>query len=307
MSTNVTLANRLVEIRKKRNLTQTELVKSLNDESYNEISRVSLGNYESGKRYPDSNVIKFLCEKLHVSADYLLGLTDTENQAYAEIAETTGLDEAAIKYLNGTSLDYRKLVNVLLREEPMEYDDGNPPQYPEDDYFDADKAYEEHLRYLAWEKKVNETPILEHVSNDWSLADYQKNLTDEEIEEKMKKEHEEFLQREAQFDDMPIPTYEDCLDQEKRFEAYWAHEAAEKNKSNLLSAIMEYVNYQSGCRLDTINRSEELTSEHSLHIGIGKGRTIQFPSRESDELFEFMLIQKVIEALKKFKSNINQI
>ena len=309
MSTNVTLANRLVEIRKKRNLTQTELVKSINDKSgksYDVISRISLGNYESGKRHPDSRVIKFLCQKLNVSADYLLGLTDTENQAFAEIAETTGLDENSIKYLSNTSFEYRNLINQILSEEPMEYDDGTPPQYPEEDCFDVEKAYQEHLRQQAWEKKINETPILEHLSNDWSYADYQNNLTDEEIEEQLKKEHEEFLQRESQFDDFPVPTYEDCLEQEKRFEAYWAHEAAEKNKSNLLSAILEYINYQSGCRLETMNRSEELSEEHSLYIGIGKGKSVQFPSKESDELFEFMLIQKVIDALKKFKANVNK-
>lgn len=298
MSTNVTIAERLVEIRTKRKMTKTQLADSLG------INRVSLGNYESGKRTPDSYVVTELCKKLNVSADYLLGLTDTENQAYAEIAETTGLDETAIKYLSNTSLEHRNLINLLLREEPIEYDDGNPLQYPDEDYFDNEKAYQNHLKRLDWEKKINETPILEHLSNDWSYADYQSNLTDEEIEEQMKKEHEEFLHRETHFDDLPIPTYEDCLEQEKRFEAYWSHEAAEKNKSNLLSAILEYINYQSGCRLDTMNRSEELSEEHSLYIGIGKGRSVQFPSKESDELFEFMLIQKVIEALRKFKTNI---
>lgn len=59
--------------------------------------------------------------------------------------------------------------------------------------------------------------------------------------------------------------------------------------------------YQTGCMLESMCRSEELTDEHSINIGIGKDKIVKFPSAESDELFEFMLIQKVIDALKKFK------
>ena len=193
---------------------------------------------------------------------------------------------------------------MLLSEEPMEYDFGNPPPCAEEPYFDNEKDYQDYLKDLAWRKKIDETPILEHSSNDWSAADYYSNLTDEEMEEEMEIEYDEFLYRTAQFDNLPVPTYDDCLKQEKIFEAYWAHVAKEEKKSNLLSRILEYINYQSGCSLVTMSRSEKLSEEHSIHIGIGKNRGVQFPSKESDELFEFMLIQKIIEALKKFKTNI---
>ena len=300
MSTNVTLAERLAEIRTKRKLTQTELAEKIG------ISRISLGNYESGKRHPDSQVIQLLCKKLNVSADYLLGITDTENQAYAEIAETTGLDEMSIKYLRNTTFPYRELVNLLLREERVEYDHDIPTQSTKKDCLDYEKAYQNHLKYLAWEKNTDKMPILEHISNDWAFADYSNNLSIEKIEAQTKNEYSDSLLGKVISNEFSIPTYEECLEQSKRLEAYWEHEELEKRKSNLLSAIFEYVNYQNGCQIDTIQKSESLTEEHSIYIGIGNGRTVKFPSKESDELFEFMLVQKVIDALKKFKTNASQ-
>lgn len=62
--------DRLVALRKKRRLTQTDLAKALN------ISQAAIGNYELGKREPDNDTLSRLSDYFGVSADYLLGRSD---------------------------------------------------------------------------------------------------------------------------------------------------------------------------------------------------------------------------------------
>jgi hypothetical protein len=104
---------------------------------------------------------------------------------------------------------------------------------------------------------------------------------------------------EADFGPIPVSEKENI----ERENAMRRYEQEETQKSKLLSAITEYVHYQSGCTLDTMMRSEKLTDQHTIRIGTGFGNSITFPSKQADELLEFMLLQKVIAALKAFKQN----
>ncbi len=63
-----TLGLRIAECRRKSNLTQEELANRLG------VTPQALSQYERGTRYPDIELLKGLCEILHVSADYLLGV-----------------------------------------------------------------------------------------------------------------------------------------------------------------------------------------------------------------------------------------
>ena len=63
-------SERLKEMRTKRELTQQQLADLI------EVSRHTVINYEVGRRMPDLEILKNLCEKLNVSSDYLLGLID---------------------------------------------------------------------------------------------------------------------------------------------------------------------------------------------------------------------------------------
>lgn len=291
MSTNVTLADRLLEIRKKRNLTQTQLAGELG------ITRVSLGNYESGKRRPDGDIIVEMCKRLNVSADYLLGITDTEKQEYAEIASTTGLNETSIAYLNSTNSKFREFINLLFREQPVDYDFTYPLE-ENDPYFDVEDAYKKHLEAEEFEREINEKHILDIIADEWAEKEFSvsKCITERSLEEE-----QEYLEQAEFYATMPAPTEEDLIREEKWREEYFNYQCVEGKKSKLLNAIYEYITYQNGCRLESMYRSEELTDERSINIGIGKDKIVKFPSAESDELFEFMLMQKVIDALKKFK------
>ena len=64
-------------------------------------SRQSLGYYLNGERIPDALMVKQFCERCHVSADWLLGLSDvkTPDSEVQAICKTTGLSEATISLL----------------------------------------------------------------------------------------------------------------------------------------------------------------------------------------------------------------
>lgn len=62
---------RLRSIRASMNLNQKEFAHLLN------INPVTLSHYENGKREPDLERLFDLCQQLEVSADYLLGLSDS--------------------------------------------------------------------------------------------------------------------------------------------------------------------------------------------------------------------------------------
>lgn len=66
----MTLPERLVEIRKSRNLTQKQLAAGVN------ISEVGLQNYENGRRKPAYDVLIALADFFDVSLDYLCGRSD---------------------------------------------------------------------------------------------------------------------------------------------------------------------------------------------------------------------------------------
>ncbi len=63
-------AERLKELRKKANITQLEFAKKFN------VSNGAIGNWESGKRQPDSETLSKLADFFNVSIDYLVGRTD---------------------------------------------------------------------------------------------------------------------------------------------------------------------------------------------------------------------------------------
>ena len=84
------------------------------------ITRQRLGNYKDGKNVPDANALKKLAEALEVSADYLLGLSDSKNTANAF---STCAD--VIEILNELEHEF-KGITIDLNEgksELVEYDD----------------------------------------------------------------------------------------------------------------------------------------------------------------------------------------
>lgn len=66
-------SQRLRSIRNSMDLNQKEFAHLL------KINPVTLSHYENGKREPDLERLFILCKELNVTADYILGLTDSMN------------------------------------------------------------------------------------------------------------------------------------------------------------------------------------------------------------------------------------
>ena len=66
----IEINNRLRELRKLNNLTQTQLAEKL------KTTQDTISLWELGKSYPDIEYIVLLCQIFNVSADYLLGLKE---------------------------------------------------------------------------------------------------------------------------------------------------------------------------------------------------------------------------------------
>lgn len=66
------------------------------------MSRPTVGFYESGSRIPDALGVKAIAEKCHVSADWLLGLSDVRSTDgdMQQACNYTGLTERAVKQLS---------------------------------------------------------------------------------------------------------------------------------------------------------------------------------------------------------------
>ncbi len=64
------------------------------------VSRGAMSYYEQEARTPDIGVLRAICEKYKIPADYLLGLTADPNPAIADVCRETGLTAEAARRLN---------------------------------------------------------------------------------------------------------------------------------------------------------------------------------------------------------------
>lgn len=66
----MTFSERLVQLRKEKNITQRQLASALN------LSEVGIQNYEGGRRKPAYDILLALADYFDVSLDYLCGRSD---------------------------------------------------------------------------------------------------------------------------------------------------------------------------------------------------------------------------------------
>jgi transcriptional regulator with XRE-family HTH domain len=64
------------------------------------ISRGAMSYYEQESRTPDIGVLRAICAKYNVSADYLLGIIPDPNHQVADVCHKTGLSPGTVKTLN---------------------------------------------------------------------------------------------------------------------------------------------------------------------------------------------------------------
>ncbi len=104
-------AQRLIELREKRDITQQTLADDLN------ITRQSLSLYEKAERTINIDLLVKIAKYFDVSTDYLLGLndnttTDTDMQA---VCNYTGLTETAIAFVQDIkNRGYIDILNTFL-------------------------------------------------------------------------------------------------------------------------------------------------------------------------------------------------
>lgn len=77
METN--LGQRLIDLRKKQGLTQTDLAEQLN------VSVQTISKWECGTHAPTAKKLKELCDFYHVSYDYLMGSSNRSVQPAEEV------------------------------------------------------------------------------------------------------------------------------------------------------------------------------------------------------------------------------
>ena len=80
------IGKRLKELREEKELNQEEFAKILN------VSRSSIGMYESGKREPSDELKKQMADFFNCSVDYLIGNSDIKR----EPSQILGFDKAKI-------------------------------------------------------------------------------------------------------------------------------------------------------------------------------------------------------------------
>lgn len=78
-------------------------------------ARQTLGYYLNGSRVPDAKMVRLICEKCNVSADWLLGLSDVRvaDIEMRGVAKRTGLEEGAIEALE--EID-KNILNIILTD-----------------------------------------------------------------------------------------------------------------------------------------------------------------------------------------------
>lgn len=71
---------RLAQLRSEKGLTQADLARELN------VDSSTIGNYETGLRFPRPSQLIAICDYFGVSVDYIMGRTDIPHMAQFEIA-----------------------------------------------------------------------------------------------------------------------------------------------------------------------------------------------------------------------------
>ena len=92
-------------------LTQVELAERLN------CNRQKIADWERGKSTPSADDIILLCEKFGVSADYILGLSDTptNDKDLQFVCDYLGLTEKAVEMLRAShqKAKIEKLITIM--------------------------------------------------------------------------------------------------------------------------------------------------------------------------------------------------
>ncbi len=109
MAQNITeiFGKRLRRLRENRNLTQAQLAKKFN------ISRTTLGYYESAERTPDIVTLDRIAKFFEVPLDFLMGYNDAQNKENSSICDSLGISEKSVENIRSV-VQSGSNANILL-------------------------------------------------------------------------------------------------------------------------------------------------------------------------------------------------
>lgn len=111
MNTKEIFAQRIIELRKEKGITQAQLAERVC------VSKTSANLYESATRVPDIQVLARYAKELGVTSDYLLGLSNNRTAETAEIGDKLGLSDKEIVCLTEMNNTARKLEAQIIAED----------------------------------------------------------------------------------------------------------------------------------------------------------------------------------------------
>lgn len=103
-------AKRLKELRNKYHLSQTELATVLN------ISNRTISMYERGYSEPSADVLAKIATHFNVTADYLIGITNSKNPDNRILSDKLNLSDEAIDILKSFPLTISRINGVSLSD-----------------------------------------------------------------------------------------------------------------------------------------------------------------------------------------------
>ena len=85
------------------------------------IQRQTLNSYKNENYVPDCEKLKKICVAADVSADYMIGLSDTKkpDASARAVCEYTGLTEEAVESLSQLSKSFAPALNYFLTADPV--------------------------------------------------------------------------------------------------------------------------------------------------------------------------------------------
>ncbi len=313
---NETFSERLKEIRESKGWTQQQFADAIG------CSRATYNHYENGNRHPDDVILRKICQEVSVSADYLLGLSATKNVPLSLPANVTGLSEQALEYLLKKKYNYdfatnepglvNKVLDFIILDADFSsiFDQANPNP------FLAELQSVGMLPPVSPDQIKDKCPIhiLDAIKSDWGEDTFATAESDSSLkgEEEIIASHVGESALYGGGDNNPTDSIsiqemgddgvlgideEDFVDKQASF----LHKEA--GKSFFLDTLMEYLMFDKyDVSLCSTAGYSDLSENRNITIRLGN-TSIRFPSEESSQLIETMLLQNVMDSLKKLKQN----
>lgn len=118
----MSFGNRLRNLRLENNMTQEDLSKKLN------VSRATVGRYETNERFPDKNTLKNIADIFNVSIDYLLERTNSKDTNVSLQKCSNGKHMKNIIY----GEVYDEVMEILISEDLIDEERYIPKEILED-------------------------------------------------------------------------------------------------------------------------------------------------------------------------------